>query len=227
MKLPPPLLIINCKTYGERTGALATRIARAAVKILEERKAQGKKKITIAIAVPATDIYRVASLGLIPVLAEHLDPAPPGAHTGKIIAEDIKYNGGIGSLINHSEDQYDWEALAQAVKRSKEEGLISIVCARDEQQAARIAHLRPTYIAVEPPELIGGTLSVSTAQPELITKSVKATTPVPLIVGAGIKTTTDVQQALKRGAVGILVASAVTKAKNIPQALRTLTQGYD
>ena len=223
------LLVINCKNYGD-IPSLAEKIARASSDVLAERGAAGLSPVTIMLAVPATDVYRVASLGLVPVLAEHLDPQAPGATTGHIIAEDLKSNGAGGTLLNHAEDPYADDALAEAISRAKQNGLLTIVCAKDAQKAGRMAALEPSFIAMEPPELIGGDVSVSSAQPGLITEtvaSVRAVAAIPVLVGAGVKNAADVRKGIELGAVGVLVASGVTKAVDVKAALRDLLSGFD
>lgn len=229
MKLTEPLIIVNCKNYGN-TKILAERIAQAMVRVLEKRKARGKKRVTFIIAVPATDIYHIASLGLVPVFAEHMDPEGQGATTGHIIAEDLLSNGAIGTLLNHSEDHYNNNELAESVSRARKAGLIAVVCTPNAKTAFAHAKLKPDYIAMEPPELIGGDISVSTARPSLILDTVVSVTQVadiPVLVGAGVKTTTDVAKGYELGAKGILVASGVTKAANIEKALSELADGFD
>lgn len=230
LDLTKPLLIINCKNYGE-TGILGERIAKACKEVLEERRKEQKKVITIALAVPATDVYRIASLGIVPVLCEHLDPEERGATTGHIIAENIKANGGVGSIINHSEDKYPEDELKIAITRAREVGITSIVCAKDSERAKKIAEYEPDCIAVEPPELIGGDISVSSAHPGLIADSVVKVRMIaentPVLIGAGVKTTEDVAIGMKLGASGILVASGVTKAPNIKKAIEELAEGFN
>ena len=86
--------------------------------------------------------------------------------------------------------------------------------------------LAPDFIAVEPAELIGGDISISSAQPGLITKSVNAAGKVPLLIGAGIKNSKDVEIGIGLGAKGILVASGIVKDKNIDEAILDLLQGF-
>ncbi|MEK6851522.1 MAG: triose-phosphate isomerase, partial [Candidatus Thermoplasmatota archaeon] len=87
----------------------------------------------------------------------------------------------------------------------------------------------PDYLAVEPPELIGGNVSVTSARPEVITKAVeriRAVDPHVLVLcGAGVKSGRDVAKALELGTVGVLLASGVVKAKNPEKALRDLAKG--
>ena len=80
-------------------------------------------------------------------------------------------------------------------------GFVTVVCAKDSKEAAKIAKVSPDFIAVEPPELIGGEVSVSKAKPDIIRESVKAVGgKSKLLVGAGVKTGEDVRIALKLGA---------------------------
>lgn len=203
-----PILIVNFKTYEEATGEKAVELAKA----IEKAAIETKKNV--AVAVQAADIFRVSSQVKIPVLAEHLDPDLPGSHTGKILAEDIKGNGAVGTLLNHSEDRYRLDVLDATVDRAWKLGLTTIVCANNDEIAESISAFKPDMIAVEPPELIGGDVSISKAKPELITKSLKAVDGIPLLVGAGVKTSEDVKVAMKLGAKGILLASGITKAEN-------------
>jgi triosephosphate isomerase len=224
-----PLLLINCKNYG-LTGSLAEQVAQAAAKVDQDRQTQGKKKVTIALAVPATDIHFVAKLGLVPVFAEHLDPETQGATTGKIVAENVLANGAVGTLINHSEDQYPWPRLEATVVRARGAGIVSVVCAPDAASSQRAARLSPDFVAMEPPELIGGDISVSTANPGLISETVEAVRKVgtvPVLVGAGVKNAADVRKGVELGAQGILVASGVTKAADMVAAIADLASGFD
>lgn len=216
-------LIINCKTYGKATGTLAQNIAKAIMQI------QKKRNVEIILAVPATEIYKTAQTK-VKVIAQHVDGKTIGAHTGSVLAEDIKHNKAKGSLINHSEDPYTMPNIKQAIERLKENKLISIVCSPTAQKAKQIASFKPDIIAIEPPKLIGGNISVSTANPKIITNTIKKVHEVaniPVLVGAGIKTTEDVKIALQLGARGILVASGITKAKNYKKAIQELLDGFE
>ena len=72
----------------------------------------------------------------------------------------------------------------------------------------------PHKFAFEPPELIGGDISVSTAQPEIIKKVVDISPERQILVGAGVKTLEDIKISLELGAIGILVASGIVKAED-------------
>ena len=99
-------------------------------------------------------------------------------------------------------------------------------CAADVAEARALAKLNPTYIAVEPPELIGGDISVTTADPSIVTDTVaavKAVNPsVRVLCGAGVKNGADVAKAIELGAEGVLLASGVTKATDVQAVLSDL-----
>jgi len=94
--------------------------------------------------------------------------------------------------------------------------LVSVVCARTPSEVAQFAGYSPNFVAIEPPELIGSGIAVSTANPEIVTDSIKAaltTNPnVKVVCGAGIVDGKDVEAAIKLGSCGVLVASGIVKS---------------
>jgi len=106
------------------------------------------------------------------------------------------------------------------------EGMVTCVCAADVEQARAIAAFGPDMIAVEPPELIGGDISVTTANPDIIkntVEAVKSVNPnVEVLTGAGVKNGEDVKMAIKLGTIGVLLASGVTKSEDPEAVLREL-----
>ncbi len=139
--------------------------------------------------------------------------------------ENVKESGAAGVLINHSEDRLNLKEIKKTIKRAKDAGLITVICAPTPQVVQKVVKFNPTFVAIEPPELIGGDVSVSKAKPGVILNSVKKTGKIPLLCGAGVKTTEDVKLAITYGSMGILLASGVTKAKNPEKALMNLAKG--
>jgi len=92
-----------------------------------------------------------------------------------------------------------------------------------------VAALAPTAIAIEPPGLIGGDVSVTTADPSIVSQAAEATrqlAPGTLsLCGAGVKDGRDVAKAVELGADGVLVASGVVKAKDAKAAMLDLARG--
>ena len=210
------MIAINFKTYKESTGKNAIALAKACA------------SKNVILCVDALSLKEVAKAVKVPIFAQHVDGVTFGGHTGNLTPEMITAAGGKGSLINHSEDRYSNKELETAIKRCKEAKILSLVCAQTPSEAKRIAKLQPDAIAIEPPKLIGGDISVTTANPKIITKTIEAVRKVnqkiPVLCGAGVKTDVDVRIALELGATGVLLASGITKAKNPRKVLKDLAK---
>jgi triosephosphate isomerase len=216
-----PLLLINFKTYEEGTGERGLKMAKIIEKVAVQTVAN------IAVAVQIAEIHRISSEVAIPVYSQHMDGIHAGANTGWILPETIKAAGAAGTVLNHAEHQMEPQKLREAIDRAKELKLKTVVCANTPDFAKVVAKFSPNYIAVEPPELIGGTVSVSNARPEVITSSLKMVGKIPLLVGAGIKTKEDVMKGVDLGASGVFVASAIMKALNPEKIIRELAEGLN
>jgi triosephosphate isomerase len=203
-----PVILINFKAYEQATGKKAVALA----KLIDQLAKQ--KKASAIVSVETADVYPVSKAVKIPVFGQHIDPVEPGAHTGAVLAGDIKESGARGTLLNHSERRMKFRNLRISIELARKHKLTTVVCVNNVANVRRVRRFKPDYIAIEPPELIGTGISVSTAKPSLIRKAVKAAGRVPLLCGAGVSTGNDVRQALALGADGVLVASAVVKAKN-------------
>ncbi len=217
MKLP--MILINFKTYLEALGENSVKLAKICKSVAE------KYKINIAIAPESLDLSKVVSEVKIPVFAQHIDPIEKdGMHTGHILAENVKKIGASGTLINHSERRLELKEIEKCIEIAKKFGLVSVCCSESPEKSGVIAKFSPDFIAIEPPELIGTGIAVSTAKPEIITETIKkiheVNSKVKVLCGAGITTGEDVRKALELGTVGILVASGVVKAEN-PEKILT------
>lgn len=211
-KIRTPLILVNFKTYSEATGRKAVKLAKIAEKISLETE------VCIGLAPQFVDIAPIASTVSIPVFAQHIDPIAPGSFTGHILPEAIRETGAVGTLINHSERRLKLADIDAIIARARESDLLSVVCANNATVSAAAAALKPSMIAVEPPELIGTGIPVSKAKPEVVLSTVdlvKRMNPdVVILCGAGITSGEDVAAALRLGTEGVLVASGVVKAKD-------------
>jgi len=221
--LKTPTIVLNVKTYTEATGNKALDIAMLMDEISKETGA------SMAIAVQATDISLCANKVSIPVWAEHIDPIKPGSHTGWTLAEAVKNAGAVGTLINHSEHRLKLADVDICITRAKELDLDHIICSNNVATSKAIAAFSPNFIAVEPPELIGGDISVTTADPDIVSGSVEAVKnvdkKVKVLCGAGVKNGKDVSKAIELGADGVLLASGIVKAKDKELVIRDLAAG--
>jgi triosephosphate isomerase len=215
-----PVIITNFKTYETASGVQALELAK-----LHEEAAQSTGK-QFAIAVQLIDLAIITQLVDIPVFAQHIDPVGYGSNTGFVVPDLVKKAGAYGTLLNHSEHRLEWSVLEKSVKQAREVGLALAICAKDAQEGQKIKEaFNPDYVCVEPPELIGGDISVSTAQPELISQSVELIGDDKVLVGAGVKNQQDVRVARELGAQGVLLASGVTKAQDPLAVLIDLAAG--
>jgi triosephosphate isomerase len=221
--LKTPAIVLNVKTYMESTGENALMLARLMEKISRETN------VSMAIAVQACDISRCADTVSIPIYAQHIDPIKPGSNTGWTLVEAVKSAGAVGTLINHSEHRLILADIDTCLMRAADLGLDTLVCTNNVATSKAVATFSPSMIAVEPPELIGGDISVTTADPGIVSNTVQAVRnlnkTVKILCGAGVKNGKDVAKALELGADGVLLASGVVKAKNKEDVLRDLANG--
>lgn len=211
------MIVVNFKAYSKAQGSKAVDVAEKCMKAANKT---GKK---VVVAPALEDTLRLEDKDL-PVFSQHVDPVKPGSHTGSVTAEGIKQAGASGTLLNHSENRIPKEQIKTAIELSKEQGLETIVCAQTPEECAELDRFDPDYIAFEPPELIGGDVSVSSSKPEMIEKAVKSST-APTLTGAGIKTREDVEKSIELGCEGVLVASGVVKAENVEEEVEDLCRG--
>ena len=184
--------------------------------------------VRIAVAPQAADLARVAETD-VETWAQHVSPNAHGSHTGSTLAEAVAANGAEGTLINHSEKRLKLADVDGAVRAAERADLDTVVCANNPAQVGAAAALGPDAVAVEPPELIGGDVSVSTADPGIVEDAVAAAGAVDgdvdVFCGAGVSTGDDVTAAGDLGASGILLASGVAKADDPEAALEDLVSG--
>ena len=220
-----PRIVVNAKAYPESSGReAALRLAKACAKVAASTGAD------VALAPPVLDVALVAAKHPdLPVFAQHCDPREPGAATGWVTAEAIALAGARGALVNHAEHKLPHADVAVIVQRLHKAGLQSLLCADSLAEAQALAAFKPTMLAIEPPELIGGDISVTTADPAIVRVAVRAVREISaktaVLCGAGVKTGADVAAARKLGAHGVLLASGVVKAKDPAKALRDLASG--
>ena len=219
MFLEKPIIAINFKTYKESLGDNALEIAKAIEEINPHLKAK-----CLPVVVPQTvDIRLIAKETTIPVFAQHGEAFDYGKNTGYTTIKSLKNAGVTGMLINHSEHKLALNKIEETIIAAKKEDLYSICCVDTIDQARAVACFSPTYIALEPPELIGTDVSIAQKDPEIIEKVVKKIKFIQpnahVLIGAGIKTRKDVEICIENGASGVLLASGVTKAKDIPTVL--------
>lgn len=215
-----PVVIVNFKAYAEAEGRRCISLAKTCQKVSRE------SGVPIAVCPPHLWAAGIAEVGEIPVYAQSVDPRPAGAATGWITPSMLHSSAIKGTLVNHSEHRIPRDDIAKAVSMCRDLKLETCVCTKDADESEDLASLRPDMIAVEPPDLIGGDVSVTTADPGVVSGTVDRVHAVDrdirVYCGAGVKTGDDVKAALDLGAYGVLLASGVVKAKDPEAALRGL-----
>lgn len=216
------MIVLNLKTYEETYRRLDLLVDAA-------RETMQNTGVRVIVCPPPTHLAR-ARYANKEVFAQHVDPVEPGAHTGSVLPEALQNLRIKGSLINHSERRCP-DLVQGTVKRMNKANLESLVCAESPEECRKFAKFKPSFIAVEPPELIGSGKSVSKNQPDVITESLnnvhKTSTEIPLLVGAGVSTPEDVEVALALGATGVLLASAFVKAPEPVKFLEKLAKPFE
>lgn len=213
-----PYVVVNLKAYPEAAGDAAERLATTAGRIAEETG------ITFIICPMAQDILRTAPR--VTTWAQDADPVEPGAHTGSLTLEGLAAAGARGTLLNHAECRRTFEEVMFLVERAGRLGMQRCICVRDPAESSVFAPLGPEFIAVEPPELIGGDVSVTSADPDVVRGGVEAVHSVSkgirVLCGAGIRSGRDMEVALELGADGVLLASGVVRSPDPEVAMREI-----
>jgi triosephosphate isomerase len=218
MTMSGHLVVVNFKTYETAHGVSAEELALIMSNIETEAR--------LIAVVSAFDLSSVVSIAPdLEVWTQHLDPIQFGSNTGWLHPGTAVERGAKGTLINHAEHKISIEKIAMLLDQVPEDFIVC-ACAADIEEARALTAVGPTYVAVEPPELIGGDISVTTADPNIITGTADAvreiSDKVGILCGAGIKNGNDVAMAIKLGTSGVLLASGVTKSDNPKLALENL-----
>ena len=212
------LIVVNFKTYLEAHGVAAEELAM----IMQDIETDARM---IAV-VSAFDLSSVVSAAPnLEVWTQHLDPINFGSNTGWLHPETAICRGAKGTLINHAEHKVSIEHIAMLLDSVPEDFTVC-ACAADIDEARALSALEPNYVAVEPPELIGGEISVTTADPDIVCGTAAAireiSEEVGILCGAGVKNGEDVATAINLGTSGVLLASGVTKVDDPRMSLNDL-----
>ena len=218
------MIFVNYKTFEESSGPKALLLTKTLEAVAHE------SQVKIIPVVQIIDAENVISSTTLEVWIQHIDPISYGAHTGWVLPEEAARVGVSGVFLNHSEHKFDnFDALKTANEKAMSANLKTLIFAGNLDELKKISELSPTYVAYEPPELVGSvTTSVAEAQPAVISQAeeIARSAGLPLIVGAGIHNIHDVKKSLELGAVGVAVATDVVKAVDPKKELTELTEGF-
>ena len=216
------VVVINFKVYPESVGLQGIRLASRLASIRSE-----EYEVMLA---PSLLVLSSLKKLKMPLFAQSAENIALGAHTGGIALEELKLIGVQGVMLNHAERRLPFSSVRELRAKAEVLGLQVLICAASLREVRRLARLKPEYIAYEPKELIGGKVSVAQAEPRIIIKAVryvkKMSPSTRLLCGAGIHSRKDVEKALSLGAEGVLLSSAVVKAKNPQKFLGELLSAH-
>ncbi len=205
------LFIINCKNYYKITEESISKLS----KIIQVTSKKYRVKIAIA---PPFHLLTIATKYFIPVFAQHMDNMDNYNSTGFIIPKLLKKSKILGSLINHSEHRISSNNILEITLKLKKLDMVSVICVEKISEVKKYVQFNPTYIAIEPKNLIGTGRSITNENPDVIIKSLKilkrSNVQTKLLCGAGISDENDVKKAVQLGTHGILVSSRIINAKN-------------
>ncbi|MSS77741.1 triose-phosphate isomerase [Anaerococcus sp. AGMB00486] len=215
-----PFFIFNPKSYLLRKETLE--LSKVANDLAN------KYKDIIDIYVTSPNIYLkelVDCFKYIKVSAQHIDQIELGRGMGRVVPETLKDIGVEATFLNHAEHQQSISDLSRSVKRAKQLGIITIVCADSIDEARSIATFNPDIILCEPTELIG-TGKVSDESYINKTNSIirKANKDVLIMQAAGISSAKDVYRTILMGADGTGCTSGIVKADNPKKMLKDMVE---
>ena len=124
------MLIVNFKTYNIDTISLC-------------------KNLTHVICAPQlpyiSEVVKFKGM----IFSQHIDPYPPGKHTGSISPYELKKLGVCGSLINHSEKPMPEQLIKKSIKILRKLEMTSVLCLPTLKQIKKYAKLKPDYIKID------------------------------------------------------------------------------
>lgn len=207
-KIRRPFFIINPKSYlyGQKAVELAKYADALAVRY----------DFDVFFTAQHADIraIREAAPHLI-VTAQHMDGLKPGRGMGHILPEALVEAGAEATFLNHAEHPMTVNQLTSAIKRANELGILTIVCADTEEEAAAIGKLVPDIMVCEQTSLIGTGSVSGEAYMKATNEAVRKASPTTLVLqAAGISSGKNVYDAIMSGADGTGGTSGIVAAKD-------------
>lgn len=180
----------------------------------------------IVFALNPIDLRLAGNFPELEFYAQHVYPVDFGSSTGHYSIESLMDLGISGSILNHSEMRVGDDFISKTSAKAKSMDFPIVICAENGAEAEKFSSLGPEFIAYEPPELIGGNISVTSAKPEIIQEVVDKCSKfsVPVLVGAGVKNNNDMRRSLELGAGGVLIASGIVLADDPLMSLTSLVE---
>jgi triosephosphate isomerase (TIM) len=183
-----------------------------------------REQVAMIVTLPAVEIEAAKRLfpGVL-IFAQHMDLDRVGSSVGRVIAEALADAGADGVMLNHAQRPLGKGEIIVAIERAKENGLLTMVCARDDAEALSLAEFAPDILLYEPPSLIGHSGGAARPWISEIDMRVSAINPaIKMMHAGGIGTPIDAQNVMRQGAAGTGATSAIVLAPDRVAALDAL-----
>ena len=225
LKLKPPFFEIGPKNY--MFGDQIMDLAHAADEAAE------KYDVRVIFTTPYANIERVAaSVRYLYVFAPHMDDIPVGRGLACVLPESVKAAGAVGVMLNHCERPLTTSVLSRTLKRAREVGLMSIVCADSMDETRAVAQMHPDMMVTEPAELIGTGIAADLSYVKTSVDAIMSIDPnIGILVGGGISSGQDVYNTIMAGADATGSSSGIVKASDpgamVNEMLQAVRQAWD
>ena len=214
-----PTLGVNAKSYmwGKELLDIALYCEKIAV----------QNDITVTLNTPFLDIYRISQhCPHVIINAQGVDPIGACGKMGGIVPEALVEAGADVVIINHAARPMTLNEVVKTVKRCKELGLYTFVCADTIDEVKMIATLHPTGIICEETSHIGSGKTSDVSYIETTTKAIKEYDPnIMVMQGAGIKSADDIYRNISLGSESGGGASGVFCSGDPKKAIDNFLQG--
>ncbi|MFV0452585.1 MAG: triose-phosphate isomerase [Propioniciclava sp.] len=189
-----PFLIVNPKAYlGSADTVELARLTDALA---------GQFDTDVIFTAQHVDLRLVAeNTTRLTVTAQHMDPIVKGRGMGHILPDSLVEAGARAVVLNHAEHQLSLGVLDETMRRAREVGLLTVVCADSDAQCRAVAHLGPDMMICEPTANIGTGAMDAGDYIERTTRIVKEVDPtIKVIQAAGVTCGADITRVLAQGA---------------------------
>ncbi len=213
-----PFLIVNPKSYlyGQKSLELA----------LAADQVAADTGLTIYFTCPYADIRMIRERTQhVIVCAQSLDPLTPGRGMGHVLPESLYEAGARAVFLNHAENPKTVADLYACIKRARELGMITVVCADSTVEAKAVACMGADIVLAEPTDLIG---TGQVADDSYTTETVKAlheiNPDVLVMIASGVSTADDCYNVVRLGADGTGATSGILKAPSPALRVREMAE---
>ena len=212
LRIRPPFFEIGPKNYlyGDQIIDLA--------RLADE--ASQKYDVRVIFTTPYANIARVSECTKqLIVFAPHMDNIEVGRGLAAVLPESLRAAGAQGVMLNHVEKPMRIAELYGTIRRARELGMMSIVCADSIPETKAVALLEPDMMVTEPAELIATACAADVSYVRTSVDTIMNIDPnIGILVGGGINSGQDVYNVIAAGADATGSSSAIATARN-PRAM--------